>query len=157
MPDNDEFVNAALSAHESAAAMATMAKQLTELREAASQIGMPSFETRIRELAARRPTVMLSEALRLLDSRAPLDSVSIQDRAEWVLTQEDIVDLLEHKKIQAIKETRARTALGLREAKEAVELAWQLRQDGWMTPSEREKLAIEEAAAIRSILGDGAS
>lgn len=96
----------------------------------------------LREAADNNAFLSLRNALQ--------DGTDSHQRAEWVLEQTDIVDMFD-RKINAIKEVRARTHLGLKEAKEAVEDAIHLQRSGYMTKAERAKVELESAAAIASI------
>jgi ribosomal protein L7/L12 len=113
------------------------------------------FETRIRKLWIADPGQSLDQALRRIDGNTDVlaTTASIQERAEWVLEQRDIVPLIENKKINAIKEVRAISGMGLKEAKEAVEYAAALQRRGYLSKAERRQLEIEEQEAIASILG----
>lgn len=115
-----------------------------------------NFEETMRALADRTPHVAVSEAIKLVDEGGPaltisLDGVNVRERALWVLEQPDIVEAMESRKIVAIKEVRARTYLGLKEAKDAVVYACRLKEEGYLSLAEREQLARDEEAAIESI------
>lgn len=113
------------------------------------------FETSIRKLAGYDPSMSLWRAIELIDTGTDviMTTDSLEARAEWVLGRQDILDLIPTKKINAIKEVRAATNMGLKEAKEAVERAAELLKQGHLTPAQRFQLAQEEEAAIASILG----
>ena len=120
---------------------------------------MDDFEERMREMARRYPRLTLTEAIRAMDGNSGLNIFSqgpgaLMERSEWVLEQRDIMDLCELRgKIHAIKEIRARSGMGLKEAKEAVEGALALRDAGHMTQAQRVQLERDEQEAIRSIIG----
>lgn len=170
MAQSEQQIKIEIETAVTAAAAAKMKEQLEALGEQAAalearfnqgvvsqeqlrlQQGMsPSFESQIRELARRNPGVTLAYAISLIDEGKAIFLDTIQDRAAWILEQPDIVMLLDDKKINAIKEVRARTALGLKEAKDAVERAQVLKQSGWMSKAELERLEEEAQVAIASI------
>ena len=72
--------------------------------------------------------------------------------ARWVLSQPQIMQHLPHKKIQAIKECRALSSWGLKEAKEAVEGAMALQEKGYLSDEEAAQLERDAQEAIKSIL-----
>lgn len=113
-----------------------------------------SFESTIRDLAVRYPSLPLAQAISIAsaseDGIGP--ATNMHKTAEWILDQPDIVALLENKKITAIKEVRARTYQGLKEAKDAVEYAIQLKADGWLSKTQLEELERETEEAIASII-----
>jgi len=112
------------------------------------------FETRIRTYAERNPGRSVETALYALDNLEVAGEPDPYRRAEWVLEQSDIMNLCNQgMKINAIKEVRARTGMGLKEAKEAVEDAVALHDRGYLTKAQRRQLEVEEQAAIASILG----
>lgn len=113
------------------------------------------FETMIRALAARAPHATLRWALAQVDGGQHVlrdgDPLAL---AEWAFANREVMQLCaDQKKINAIKLMRQETQVGLKEAKDAVELAWQWRLDGRMTADEIKQLEAEEQQAIASILG----
>lgn len=133
-----------------------MAEQVEELSKRTSELAAGEralkFEQAVRQLAQDRPAMTISAALAALDNGSiSMTGATLRERAEWVLSQQDIVDLMVDRKINAIKEIRARTHLGLKEAKDAVEYAADLQKQGWMSPAERAKLEEEAREAIASI------
>lgn len=119
------------------------------------------FEALLRMLAEREPTLPIKVALDRLDAQAMCESpgqsmlhATMQERAEFAAEDRTIRDfLVAGQMINAIKELRAATELGLKESKDACELARQLIKEGWMS---RAELAIAEKEAIASILGNTA-
>lgn len=80
-------------------------------------------------------------------------SMSPHDRGEWVLDQQVIMKFLPDKKILAIKETRALTGMGLKEAKDAVEMAQWLAAQGHMSRTERETVDREAQEIVNQLTG----
>lgn len=117
------------------------------------------FEVFARAYAHQNPTMTLERLIYLFDRDGPV-ALAGKDRSEvgrWILTQPDIVHLMKDKKINAIKEVRARTHIGLKEAKDGVEWAQAQVEAGWIPEEDRKKLEEEEQIAIQSILGIGSS
>ena len=135
---------------------------------------MDDFEIRIRRLAETDPNAPLASAISYLDKGVwPVQSIGARSLSQTVPTSSDIeclarfalVDpsiniILTTKesygktkgKIKAIKELRARANVGLKEAKDAIEIAEKMLEDGWVPPEQQEVLRKEEEAAIQSIL-----
>lgn len=106
----------------------------------------------LKMVAETRPHVTIQTAMYGIERGSFVaETLTLVERAEWVLEQDDIVALMVDRKINAIKEVRARTNLGLKEAKEAVEQAVELQKRGHMTRAERRQVELESAAAIASI------
>lgn len=115
---------------------------------------MTPFEQALRALARTQPSISLVTALRMVTMNPEGHELeTIQGQAAWILEHPDIRLLLADKKIHAIKEVRAHLGIGLKEAKEAVELAVQMEKDGYLTKAERDALDKEAQAAMASILG----
>ena len=114
-----------------------------------------NFEAFARATAREHPLMSVERMLALYDNKADFTLDSVESCGRWVLSRSDIVALIRTpgKKIQAIKETRAGTNIGLKEAKDAVEWAETQIRRGWLSPEEADQLRREEEAAIRSILG----
>lgn len=112
------------------------------------------FETRLRELAARAPNASLAWALEQLDGGRHIAGFDPVHLAEYAFESEPIMQhCRDGKKINAIKLMRELTQIGLKEAKDAVELAWSWRELGRLTRAEQDALEAEEQQAIKSILG----
>jgi hypothetical protein len=142
------------------------ASQAAGLVDAVDAMAPPSnpseFEGFIWDAYAKNPDMSLSEALASYRtsyrtrSAYMLHGASIAERGTWVLDNKMIVDLIrDNKKINAIKETRALTSLGLKEAKEAVEWAADRLDQGWVPTWEREQLEAECKEVIDSIMQAG--
>lgn len=120
---------------------------------------MTDFESRIRELAAQHPTRPLEWAIAVVDyadlgvSMPPPDPRGpVEVHAEFAMQQPLVMDYLhQDKKINAIKELRAVGNMGLKEAKDAVELvaAWEAK--GYLPEHERQLIEREAEAAVESI------
>lgn len=131
---------------------------------------MDDFEIRIRRLAESDPNAPLASAISYLDKGVwPVQSIGARSLSQTVPTSSDIECLARfalvdpsiniilttkesYGKIKAIKELRARANVGLKEAKDAIEIAEKMLEDGWVPPEQQEVLRKEEEAAIQSIL-----
>ena len=131
---------------------------------------MDDFEIRIRRLAESDPNAPLASAISYLDKGVwPVQSIGARSLGQTVPTSSDIECLARfalvdpsiniiltakesYGKIKAIKELRARANVGLKEAKDAIERAEKMLEDGWVPPEQQEVLRKEEEAAIQSIL-----
>lgn len=124
-----------------------------------------TFRDRMHQLIELKPWVTLRDALReiehwedpdLVDARRGLmiADETLDQQAIFALETPAIRDFIdEDKKINAIKEMRAYTGLGLKDAKEAVEYAVEMLRRGYLSQDERKKLDDEVKAATESILG----
>jgi hypothetical protein len=129
----------------------SLEQRIKELSERAEGLSDASFQARFNDLANRYPAMPLRRAYELLNGLTDEELDDTEKVAKWILEQPELVALLENKKINAIKETRARTYLGLKQAKEAVEMAADLKRHGWMSEAEKKQLEEETRAAIESI------
>jgi ribosomal protein L7/L12 len=117
------------------------------------------FETRIRELAAQHPTRPLEWAIAVVDyadsgkSMPPPDPRGpVEVHAEFAMQQPLVMKFLhEDKKINAIKELRAAGNMGLKEAKDAVELVALWEAKGYVPEHERQLIEREALEAVESI------
>lgn len=116
---------------------------------------MDDFETKIRALAARSSSsATLRWALEYIDGGRHVLGPDPLGMAEFAFEHAEIMRHCEDgKKINAIKLMRELTQIGLKEAKDAVEMAWAWKQDGRLTASQLADLEVEEQHAIESILG----
>lgn len=120
---------------------------------------MSDFEERFRRLAATHPHQSLTWALWALehktadgDDLAPGPGAPVEALAEYAFENSEIRFFMPDKKIHAIKKLRELANVGLKEAKDAIELAEQWRQAGRSPREEREQLEREAEQAIESIM-----
>ena len=153
------------------AEVATLVSRLGDLRVAAASAsmtaanltnamtqGISDFEIRIRQVLQVEPNASLARAIAVVDGTSRDDdragwARTPRDYAEWILDRPALMDVAHHSRINAIKEVRQLTGLGLREARDAVEMAIKLQREGWMSAAEQMVLEQEAQAAIRSIIG----
>lgn len=122
---------------------------MTEPFELALEIPLARYKGILATIASQEPNISLLDALRtaasvekmfetelrMLDSlppegsAPPLPGASTEVLGRWAATQPDLMKLLPTNKLQAIKELRAVSRFGLKEAKEALE--WVLEHMPW--------------------------
>ena len=73
--------------------------------------------------------------------------------AHWILDSPKILELMEHSKINAIKEVRSLTFMGLKEAKDVVEYTQRLIDQGVVGKLEAERLDKDVRQVIKSLTG----
>ena len=117
---------------------------------------MENFEQQIRALASRQPAMTLAAALWQLDrvdmpNHAPPPGSSTTTNAAFAWQQPSVLAFLPDQKIYAIKELRSIGGMGLKEAKEAIDLVQEWQRQGILTPAEEKLVETEAAEAIESI------
>lgn len=163
-PHMTDEVNIDVALRNMAQALVKMNREIEKLGSSAGAVSRSlypgdasrNFEIFIRSAARNNPGLPLERALAQFDSQpisTSLHGKSMAECGRWVLTQASILELMATgKKINAIKEVRATTGLGLKDAKEAVEWAQMQIDSGWVSEEEAKRLEEEEQMAIQSIL-----